>query len=148
MGQTSPNKRVKKQLIDEYWYLNKIPCFYCQRPQIREIITLEHIVPVTCSGATKRRNCELVCYECNQLRSMFVTSILELRDFSCRINKCRPKKRRKHISTYKFHVERLCRLLVHQSDRLKINFDDAMSLIENIHQKNMKRVPRGVREKC
>ncbi len=67
-------KAVKKEkekaraLRQSGWWMRKTQkgvCFYCQRQVGRDNLTMDHIVPLSRGGQSKRGNIVAACKECN-----------------------------------------------------------------------------------
>jgi len=132
--QTALAKKIKSQLLAKHNRIKKIRCFYCERLHRRQTLTLEHILPKSYGGTDDFENCVLACEQCNQLRNRLVRHIEFIRDFyPIFINSGRPKHCKNKYWSAVWHASQL---LVKHSERLKIDFNDCMSLLEELHGVN------------
>jgi 5-methylcytosine-specific restriction endonuclease McrA len=61
-------KEKARALKQSGWWMRKIQegiCYYCQRRVGRENLTMDHIVPLSRGGQSKRGNIVAACKECN-----------------------------------------------------------------------------------
>jgi 5-methylcytosine-specific restriction endonuclease McrA len=61
---TAHRRFLTKQLIGKYG--NK--CQICGKELSRGEITIDHIVPLSKGGSDEFSNCQIACFECNQLK--------------------------------------------------------------------------------
>ena len=57
-----------RQLRRTHWWNNKIQkgvCYYCNRDVGREQLTMDHMVPLSRGGKSKKGNIVAACKECN-----------------------------------------------------------------------------------
>ena len=57
-----------RQLRRTHWWNNKIQkgvCYYCNRDVGREHLTMDHLVPLSRGGKSKKGNIVAACKECN-----------------------------------------------------------------------------------
>ena len=61
-------KEKARQLRRSQWWLNKIQkgeCYYCRRQVGRSNLTMDHVVPLSRGGKSKKGNIVPACKECN-----------------------------------------------------------------------------------
>ena len=57
-----------RQLRRTHWWNNKVQkgvCYYCNRDVGREQLTMDHLVPLSRGGKSKKGNIVAACKECN-----------------------------------------------------------------------------------
>ena len=66
--QMKREKEKARHLRKTQWWRNKIQdgvCFYCHRKVGRERLTMDHMVPLSRGGKSKKGNIVAACKECN-----------------------------------------------------------------------------------
>lgn len=61
-------KEKARRLRRMHWWNNKIQngvCFYCNREVGREQLTMDHVVPLSRGGKSRKGNIVAACKECN-----------------------------------------------------------------------------------
>ena len=61
-------KEKARRLRRTHWWNNKIQngvCFYCNREVGREQLTMDHVVPLSRGGKSRKGNIVAACKECN-----------------------------------------------------------------------------------
>ncbi|MCD6297504.1 MAG: HNH endonuclease [Deltaproteobacteria bacterium] len=61
-------KNKARSLRNTHWWNNKIQkgvCYYCHRQVGREELTMDHVVPLSRGGKSKKGNIVPACKECN-----------------------------------------------------------------------------------
>ena len=61
-------KEKARQLRQSAWWMKKIQkggCYYCNRQVGRENLTMDHIVPLSRGGKSRKGNIVPACKECN-----------------------------------------------------------------------------------
>ena len=61
-------KEKARRLRRTHWWNNKIQngvCFYCNRNVGREQLTMDHVVPLSRGGKSRKGNIVAACKECN-----------------------------------------------------------------------------------
>lgn len=61
-------KEKARRLRHSQWWLNKIQagvCYYCRRKVGRENLTMDHVVPLSRGGRSKKGNIVPACKKCN-----------------------------------------------------------------------------------
>jgi len=61
-------KEKARRLRRSQWWLNKIQrgiCYYCRRKVGRRNLTMDHVVPLSRGGKSKKGNIVPACKECN-----------------------------------------------------------------------------------
>jgi len=61
-------KEKARRLRRSQWWLNKIQrgvCYYCRREVGRRHLTMDHVVPLSRGGKSKKGNIVPACKECN-----------------------------------------------------------------------------------
>jgi len=61
-------KEKARRLRRTHWWNNKIQngvCFYCTREVGREQLTMDHVVPLSRGGKSRKGNIVAACKECN-----------------------------------------------------------------------------------
>jgi len=61
-------KEKARRLRRTHWWNNKIHsgvCFYCNREVGREQLTMDHVVPLSRGGKSRKGNIVAACKECN-----------------------------------------------------------------------------------
>jgi len=61
-------KEKARRLRHMHWWNNKIQngvCFYCNREVGREQLTMDHVVPLSRGGKSRKGNIVAACKECN-----------------------------------------------------------------------------------
>ncbi len=61
-------KEKARRLRSTHWWNNKIQkgiCYYCKREVGRKRLTMDHVVPLSRGGKTKKGNIVAACKECN-----------------------------------------------------------------------------------
>ncbi|HDG97833.1 MAG TPA: HNH endonuclease [Desulfobacterales bacterium] len=64
----SKEKKKARRLRKTQWWLARIEkgvCYYCHRKVGRENLTMDHIVPLSRGGKSKKGNVVPACKECN-----------------------------------------------------------------------------------
>jgi len=67
-GELGREKEKARRLRRSQWWLNKIQkgvCFYCCREVGRMNLTMDHVVPLSRGGKSKKGNIVPACKECN-----------------------------------------------------------------------------------
>jgi 5-methylcytosine-specific restriction endonuclease McrA len=68
-------KDKARRLRQSQWWLRKIQkgiCHYCQRPVGRNQLTMDHLVPLSRGGKSKKGNLVPACKECNNKKRSFL----------------------------------------------------------------------------
>ncbi len=68
----SYRKMHSRQRRAVYNYLVSHYGEHCVQCGATEELTIDHIVPLSLGGTHKRRNCQLLCYACNQIKGATV----------------------------------------------------------------------------
>ena len=66
--QVRKEKEKARRLRKTQWWLariEKVVCYYCHRKVGRENLTMDHIVPLSRGGKSKKGNVVPACKECN-----------------------------------------------------------------------------------
>ena len=67
-GDIRREKEKARGLRRTHWWNNKIQkgvCYYCNREVGREQLTMDHLVPLSRGGKSKKGNIVAACKECN-----------------------------------------------------------------------------------
>jgi 5-methylcytosine-specific restriction protein A len=73
--QVRREKEKARQLRRTHWWNNKIQkgiCYYCKREVGREQLTMDHVVPLSRGGKSKKGNIVPACKECNNKKKYLV----------------------------------------------------------------------------
>ena len=73
--QVRREKEKARQLRRTHWWSNKIQkgtCYYCKREVGREQLTMDHVVPLSRGGKSKKGNIVPACKECNNKKKDLV----------------------------------------------------------------------------
>ena len=73
--QVRREKEKARQLRRTHWWSNKIQkgtCYYCKREVGREQLTMDHVVPLSRGGKSKKGNIVPACKECNNKKKYLV----------------------------------------------------------------------------
>lgn len=67
-AQIAREKQKARRLRRTHWWHNKIQagiCYYCHRRVGRENLTMDHLVPLSRGGKSKKGNLVAACKQCN-----------------------------------------------------------------------------------
>ena len=81
-------KEKARRLRKTQWWLARIDkgvCYYCQRKVGRENLTMDHIVPLSRGGRSKRGNIVPACKECNNKKKYMLP--IEWEEYMERLSK-------------------------------------------------------------
>ena len=73
--QVRREKEKARQLRRTHWWNTKIQkglCYYCKREVGREQLTMDHVVPLSRGGKSKKGNIVPACKECNNKKKYLV----------------------------------------------------------------------------
>lgn len=62
-------RQKAKDLKKSRWWQNliqKTACYYCQKPLIRDQVTMDHVVPISRGGRSTAGNLVPACKDCNE----------------------------------------------------------------------------------
>ncbi len=65
-------KQKARELRKSRWWQNKIAtqcqCYYCAKSLSRDLVTMDHVVPLSQGGVSSRGNIVPSCKECNNIK--------------------------------------------------------------------------------
>jgi 5-methylcytosine-specific restriction endonuclease McrA len=64
-----PSKQREQLIKRNYKNTDLVPCCFCKNPLKKEEVTIEHIIPRSLGGSTKKQNITISCHPCNHERS-------------------------------------------------------------------------------
>ena len=73
--QVRREKEKARQLRRTHWWNTKIQkgiCYYCKREVGREQLTMDHVVPLSRGGKSKKGNIVPACKQCNNKKKYLV----------------------------------------------------------------------------
>ena len=65
---TKAEREKARQLRKSEWWRRKLHepiCYYCQEPQTRATVTMDHLVPIAEGGSSNKSNIVVACKTCN-----------------------------------------------------------------------------------
>lgn len=85
-------KERARRLRQTQWWMARIQkgiCHYCHRPVGRERLTMDHIVPLSRGGKSKKGNVVPACKECNNKKKYLLP--IEWEEYLTSLTKKRPQ---------------------------------------------------------
>lgn len=61
-------RRKAQELRKSSWWkqqLGKGICYYCEQRFAKELLTMDHVVPLARGGKSTKKNCVVACKDCN-----------------------------------------------------------------------------------
>ncbi len=61
-------RRKAQELRKSSWWKQQIGkglCYYCEKHFAKELLTMDHVVPLARGGKSTKKNCVVACKDCN-----------------------------------------------------------------------------------
>ena len=74
-GDSRREKEKARHLRQTAWWMKKIQqgvCYYCRRKVGRESLTMDHVIPLSRGGKSKKGNLVPACKECNNKKKYLI----------------------------------------------------------------------------
>ena len=74
-GEIRREKEKARHLRQSAWWMRKIQegvCYYCHRKVGRSLLTMDHVIPLSRGGKSKRGNLVPACKECNNKKKYLI----------------------------------------------------------------------------
>src|SRR5256885_504516 len=78
-------KARARELRQSQWWKQKLAegvCHYCEKKFPKEVLTMDHVVPVARGGASTKGNVVVCCKECNSKKKLKTPAELALESLS------------------------------------------------------------------
>ncbi|MBI4390242.1 MAG: HNH endonuclease [Nitrospinae bacterium] len=82
-GQIQKEKAKARKLRASQWWRNKLAegtCHYCGGKFDRELLTMDHVVPLSRGGKSSKGNAVVCCKDCNNKKKYLTPAELVIRD--------------------------------------------------------------------
>ena len=80
-------RRKAQELRKGSWWkqqLGKGICYHCGQKFAKELLTMDHLVPIARGGKSTKNNCVVCCKDCNNKKSMMTTVEMTMAEMEAR----------------------------------------------------------------